>query len=117
MSGRASTGRRTCRRVAESPASRSPTASREPVPMSSTIGRCATERRGIIVNDYAGAACAIQQYVAAGLKRVMSYPLLVHDRLVGVTSMSRSGEDSVPFIDDDVATLASFAAHVGVAVE
>jgi len=79
------------------------------------VGRCAEGRAGLIVNDYPAWPGALPPLVAAGLRRTMAQPLVVHDRLLGAVVMNRLG-DGAPFDADDLAVLARFATPAAIAL-
>src|SRR4029450_6310197 len=81
------------------------------------VGACAEQRRGLIENDYAASRFALSKWVELGVRRAMAFPLSVQDRLLGVVAMNRAGADAVPFSDDDLAVLESFAARAAIALE
>jgi len=80
-------------------------------------GACAAERRGLVDNDYAGSPHALADFVALDTRRVMSQPLLLRDRLLGVLNVSRRGDDARPFSADDLGLLESFATQAAIALE
>jgi GAF domain-containing protein len=47
----------------------------------------------------------------------MAQPLIIGDRVRGVVTMSRSGDDAGPFQPDDLPLLESFAAQAAIALE
>jgi GAF domain-containing protein len=81
------------------------------------VGACAEQRRGLIENDYPASRFALSKWVELGVRRAMAFPLSVQDRLLGVVAMNRAGADAVPFSDDDLAVLESFAARAAIALE
>ncbi len=80
------------------------------------VGRCADQRRGVIVNDYALSSSALPRFVALGVKRAMASPLVVRDRLLGIITMNRIGDGAAPFSPEDLAALDRFATQAGIAV-
>ncbi len=87
------------------------------LPMGSGItGLCAQQRRGMLVNDYASRPEARRGGRRLGVRRLMVQPLLVRDRLLGVITLSRLGEDAEPFRDDDLVSLGRLALQAAVAV-
>ena len=87
------------------------------LPMGSGItGLCAQQRRGMLVNDYASRPEARPGGRRLGVRRLMVQPLLVRDRLLGVITLSRIGDDAEPFRDDDLVSLGRLALQAAVAV-
>jgi GAF domain-containing protein/CheY-like chemotaxis protein len=81
------------------------------------IGSCAAERRGFLVNDYPASPHAVETYVGRGLRRMLAHPLVLRDRLLGVISLSRIGDEALPFTPDHLAVLESFATQAAIAIE
>jgi len=80
-------------------------------------GVAMSERRGLITNDYASSPHALRRFVASGVRGVIVQPVILRDRALGVLTMSRAGDDAVPFDVEDLALLQSFAAHAATAIE
>jgi len=80
-------------------------------------GVAAAERRGVLANDYPRSPLARPDFIAHGIRHAMAQPLLIGDRVRGVVTMSRSGDDAEPFSPDDLALLESFAAQAAIALE
>ncbi|HVQ77417.1 MAG TPA: GAF domain-containing protein [Candidatus Binatia bacterium] len=80
-------------------------------------GRCAALRAGVLVNDYSAAAGGMPEIVRSGVSRVMAQPLVAGDRLLGVISMYRRGQDAATFSRDDLEALERFAIQAAVALE
>jgi GAF domain-containing protein/CheY-like chemotaxis protein len=81
------------------------------------IGRCAELGRALIANDYPESPQAIPDFVTLGVRRAMAYPLTIRDRLVGLISMNRIGDESPQFQPEDLRTLESFARQAAIALE
>jgi GAF domain-containing protein/ActR/RegA family two-component response regulator len=80
-------------------------------------GMVAQQRAGMIVNDYQVWPHANPLFRdQAGVRAVLSEPLLYRDRLVGVISVEGHEEDR-PFTDQHRQTLALFAAQAAIAIE
>ena len=60
-------------------------------------GVAAAERRGVLANDYPHSPLARPDFIAHGIRHAMAQPLLIGDRVRGVVTMSRSGDDAEPF--------------------
>src|SRR5262245_32159465 len=60
-------------------------------------GRCAATRHGLLISDYPRWEHAVPRYVTAGLRHAMAQPLMMGDHLLGVLTMSRTGDDAAPF--------------------
>jgi len=89
-----------------------------PVPFGQgVVGTCAQLGRGLIVNDYASSLLALPQWVDLGVRRAMAQPLRVQDRLLGVIALNRAGDGALPFLEEDVAVLESFAGRAAVALD
>ncbi|HVQ24749.1 MAG TPA: GAF domain-containing protein, partial [Planctomycetota bacterium] len=80
-------------------------------------GVAAAERRGVLANDYPRSPLARPDFIAHGIRHAMAQPLLIGDRVRGVVTMSRSGDDAGPFQPDDLPLLESFAAQAAIALE
>jgi GAF domain-containing protein len=80
-------------------------------------GVAAAERRGVLANDYRNSPLAHPDFLAHGIRHAMAQPLVIGDRVRGVVTMSRSGEDAEPFQPDDLPLLESFAAQAAIALE
>ena len=63
----------------------------------------AAERRGVLANDYPRSPLARPDFIAHGIRHAMAQPLVIGDRVRGVVTMSRSGDDAEPFSADDLA--------------
>jgi GAF domain-containing protein len=83
---------------------------------SGITGLCAEQRRGMLVNDYVGRPEAMPGGIRAGVRRIMAQPLIVRDRLLGVITLTRLGDDAEPFRDDDLVSLGRLALQAAVAV-
>ena len=79
-------------------------------------GRCAATRHGLLVQDYPRWDHAVPRYVAAGLQHAMAQPLVMGDHLLGVLTMSRTGEDAAPFTESDLANLERLAGLAALAL-
>src|SRR5262245_5701695 len=79
-------------------------------------GQCARERRGLVVRDYPRWPHAVPRYVAAGLRQAMAHPLLMGDQVLGVLTMSRTGDDAAAFTDEDFASLEHLAGLAALAL-
>ena len=79
-------------------------------------GQCARTGEGVLVNDYAAWSGALPDSVARGVRRVMAQPLRVADGLLGVITLSRSGDGARPFGPDDHDVLAPFARQAALAL-
>jgi signal transduction histidine kinase len=79
-------------------------------------GRCAATRRGLLVRDYPRWGQALPRYVAAGLRQAMAQPLTMGDRLLGVITMSRTGDEAAPFTESDLAGLERLAGLAALAL-
>ena len=77
----------------------------------------AAERRGVLANDYPHSPLARPEFIAHGIRHAMAQPLIIGDRVRGVVTMSRSGDDAEPFQPDDLPLLESFAAQAAIALE
>ena len=60
-------------------------------------GVAAAERRGVLANDYPHSPLARPDFIVHGIRHAMAQPLLIGDRVRGVVTMSRSGDDAEPF--------------------
>ncbi len=94
---------------------------REPVwahiPLDTGVsGQCAASRRGILANNYADRPEAIPDMVAGGVTHLIVQPLLVHDQLLGVIAVGRTGAEAPSFTEDDLDTLGHFARLAAIAV-
>ena len=79
-------------------------------------GRCAQERRGLLVPDYPSWPHRLQRYVDADLRHAMAHPLTMGDQLLGVIAMSRAGAAAAPFTEDDFANLEHLAGLAALAL-
>lgn len=79
-------------------------------------GRCAQERRGLLVPHYPSWPHRLQRYVDADLQHAMAHPLMMGDQLLGVIAMSRAGAAAVPFTEDDFAGLEHLAGLAALAL-
>jgi len=79
-------------------------------------GRCAATRHGLLVQDYPRWEHAVPRYVAAGLRHAMAQPLMMGDHLLGVLTMSRTGDDASPFTESDLASLERLAGLAALAL-
>jgi GAF domain-containing protein/CheY-like chemotaxis protein len=80
-------------------------------------GACAEERRGLLLNDYPASPYARADYVALGFTRFLAHPLILRDRLLGVITLARVGEEAPLFTPDDLAVLESLATQAAIAIE
>jgi signal transduction histidine kinase len=80
------------------------------------IGRCAQERRGLLVPHYPSWPHRLQRYVDADLRHVIAHPFVMGDQLLGVIAMSRAGAAAVPFTEDDFASLEHLAGLAALAL-
>ncbi|MGH7390438.1 MAG: GAF domain-containing protein, partial [Candidatus Rokuibacteriota bacterium] len=81
------------------------------------VGLCAATRRGVVVDDYAAWPQALPQFVALGLRRAMACPLVARDRVLGVITLNRRGDDAPPFRADDLAILDRCATLAAIALQ
>jgi signal transduction histidine kinase len=79
-------------------------------------GLCASTGEGLVVNDYAEWPTALPDSRARGVSRVMCQPLRLADRLLGVITMSRRGDQAPAFAPEDHAVLARFAGQAALAL-
>jgi GAF domain-containing protein/ActR/RegA family two-component response regulator len=81
------------------------------------IGACAAARQALLVNDYPTSIYALPELAALDLSRLLAQPLVLGDRLLGVISLWRTGDDASPFGGDDLAMLEHFATQAAVATQ
>ncbi len=83
-------------------------------------GTAATERRGLLVNDFSSTAyahsLAEHGIPHLGSHHAMAQPLVSHDRLLGVITVSRE-EGGPRFSEGDLETFDSFATQAAIALE
>src|SRR5262245_21807712 len=79
-------------------------------------GRCAATRHGLLISDYPRWEHAVPRYVSAGLRHAMAQPLMMGDQLLGVLTMSRTGDDAAPFSSSDFASLERLAGLAALAL-
>lgn len=98
-------------------ASTEPRGATLPIRMGEGItGLCAARRQGFLVNDYPSRPEALERWLALDLRRLMVQPLMVRDQILGVIGLSRRGEGTLPFADDDLIMLGRLALQAAVAL-
>jgi GAF domain-containing protein/CheY-like chemotaxis protein len=80
------------------------------------VGVAATERRGIVANDYANSPLARTEFVGLGIRHAIAQPLAIGDDVRGVMVMAR-GDGGERFQAEELALLESFASQAAIALE
>ncbi len=80
------------------------------------MGRVAETREPLVIADYPAWEGRLEKYVDGRVRTVMSAPLLIGERLVGVIAVVHSSEDR-RFGDADLRLLKLFATQAAIAVE
>ncbi len=79
-------------------------------------GTVAQQRKGMLINDYVHSPYAHSYFLEQGVSSVIGAPLLYHDKLLGVITMT-DFKTPHPFTSKDLELLMLFAAQAATAIE
>jgi PAS domain S-box-containing protein len=81
-------------------------------------GTVASQRRGMVVNDYRTSAYAMPMILDnTSVTSVIAEPLIYRDRLVGVVTIDNQGAEDRSFTEEDSSILTLFAVQAAIAIE